>query len=274
MAEQLPPNAAHSTLAADIDDAVTTLTVAAGEGSLFGSLFPLRIAWKDTPEIMTLTGRATDVLTVGRAQEGTGAVPHLTGEELAAVLTNAGVQALLDSGSPLMQIAQLIVSGADASLLDIASIPAGYSELVVVVNGRTDQSSTYSLVYARFNNDSGSNYDDQTVLGTDTAAAAGGDLGTSGALIGILPGDNAPANYGGAFEAKIPDYAGTTFTKVFVSPGASFGSSSGLSGNVFTFVRGGHWRSTAAINRIQLQIQAGSPAKFKIGTKMTLYGLL
>ncbi len=71
-------NRAISTLASGINDAVTSLSVAAGEGALFpqpGSGFHITI----DAEILKCTARTTDTLTVTRAQEGTAAAAHSAG---------------------------------------------------------------------------------------------------------------------------------------------------------------------------------------------------
>lgn len=174
----------------------------------------------------------------------------------------------------LVQLAQTRVTGSDASTIDFTSISGAYSALLLLLSGRTDESATLSVVYARMNNDSGSNYDDQNASGSGTSATAGGNLGTTGANVGILPGASAPASHAGSFSLMVPDYAGTTFYKAFHSFGGTFGSTSTLLNNVAVATRAGHWRSTSAINRITLQIQSGGPTlKFKVGTLATLYGL-
>lgn len=68
-------NEAISTLASGINDAVTSLDVAAGEGALFPSTYPFHISID--AEILSCTNRSTDTLTVVRAQQGTSAAAHL-----------------------------------------------------------------------------------------------------------------------------------------------------------------------------------------------------
>lgn len=71
-------NNAASTLAASISAAATSLTLSTGDGSRFpaissGEWFPLTLVDGATVEILKVTARAGDVLTVTRAQEGTSA---------------------------------------------------------------------------------------------------------------------------------------------------------------------------------------------------------
>ncbi|KKL80542.1 hypothetical protein LCGC14_2003700, partial [marine sediment metagenome] len=67
-------NNAISTLASDINNSVTSLDVPSGEGALFPSTYPYHITVDD--EIMSVTARSTDTLTVVRAQQGTAATSH------------------------------------------------------------------------------------------------------------------------------------------------------------------------------------------------------
>ncbi|KKM24583.1 hypothetical protein LCGC14_1603670, partial [marine sediment metagenome] len=70
-------NNAVSTLSSGINDAVTSLDVASGEGGLFPSTYPFHISIED--EILSCTNRSTDTLTVVRGQQSTTNVAHSTG---------------------------------------------------------------------------------------------------------------------------------------------------------------------------------------------------
>jgi hypothetical protein len=88
-------NRAVSTLASGIDNVVTSLTVATGEGAKFptpGNGFHITI----DDEILKCTARTTDTLTVTRAQEGTTAVAHNAGAAVRLNITAAIVQQLQD----------------------------------------------------------------------------------------------------------------------------------------------------------------------------------
>ena len=79
-------NRATSTLASGITDVATSLSVAAGGGALFPSTYPFHITIEN--EILSCTDRATDTLTVVRAQQGTTGVAHS-----AAAVVNLNVTA-------------------------------------------------------------------------------------------------------------------------------------------------------------------------------------
>lgn len=78
-------NDAVSTLASGVDDAVTTWTVAAGEGASFPSTYPFHVSCED--EIASCTSRTTDALTVVRAQQGTAAASHTSGMPVELLVT-------------------------------------------------------------------------------------------------------------------------------------------------------------------------------------------
>jgi hypothetical protein len=81
----LVTNNATSTLASGIDSAVTSLSVAAGEGARFPSpsspdYFYCTLAGSAGIEIVKVTARATDTFTIVRAQDGTTAKSFTAGE--------------------------------------------------------------------------------------------------------------------------------------------------------------------------------------------------
>lgn len=92
MSKQIYKNNSSSTLASGISSGATSLTLASGEGGLFAS--PSDDDWQmltlsdgTAYEVVKMTGRTADVLTVARAQEGTAAAAWLTGATVQARLT-------------------------------------------------------------------------------------------------------------------------------------------------------------------------------------------
>ena len=83
---QLFANNATSTLASGISDTALSLTVASGHGARFpnptgGDYFLATLEKSNgTREIVKVTARATDTLTIERAQEGTTAAAFSTGD--------------------------------------------------------------------------------------------------------------------------------------------------------------------------------------------------
>ena len=85
-------NNAVSTLAADISDVATSITVASGEGAKFPSAYPFHISIDD--EILSCTNRVVDVLTVVRAQQSTTGALHSSGASVALNITAKSVSDL------------------------------------------------------------------------------------------------------------------------------------------------------------------------------------
>ena len=112
---QLFANNASSTLAFDITNSDTSLVLAEGTGALFpnpigGDYFLLTLTQASTEsswEIVKVTARSTDTLTIERAQEGTTAAVWLSGDKGEARLTAGSMPA--SGGSPFAS--DIVVNG-------------------------------------------------------------------------------------------------------------------------------------------------------------------
>jgi hypothetical protein len=105
MAQPLFTNNAATTLASGITNVATTLTVASGTGALFPSptgsnysYVTLINAAGSVLEIVKLTSRSTDTLTITRAQEGTTASAFSTGDKVELRVTAAGMTDTFNNG--------------------------------------------------------------------------------------------------------------------------------------------------------------------------------
>ena len=88
----VPKNNAVSTLNGGINDSVTSLAVASGEGALFPSSFPFNITLED--EILKCTNRVTDTFTVVRGEEGTTPASHADGKAVGLRITAKAISDL------------------------------------------------------------------------------------------------------------------------------------------------------------------------------------
>lgn len=158
--------------------------------------------------------------------------------------------------------------GADAASFDIASISAAYAALQIVLQVRATNAAASAIVLCRFNNDSGANYDYEYTYAQGVTPSAAQTLATTALALGDCPGATATAGYAATIEAVIANYAGTTFNKVCSSRcGNPIGTASG---NVFSELICGHWRTTAtAINRVTILPSANN---FLAGSRCTVYG--
>ena len=158
MAQPLFTNNAATTLASGITNVATTLTVASGQGVLFPSptggnysYITLINAAGTVLEIVKLTARSTDTLTITRGQEGTTASAFSTGDKVELRVTaagmsdtfaNGGVQALAAGtgislnttiGTPTITctITSSIPSGSVTNFYQ-ASAPTGWTQIVTM----------------------------------------------------------------------------------------------------------------------------------------------
>lgn len=108
-------NNAFATLAAGINSSVTSITVASGQGARFPTLtgtdyfYATLIDTSNNLEIVKCTARATDVLTVVRAQESTTARAYAAGDRLEIRIT---AQTFVDSVAEKLSLAGGTMTGA------------------------------------------------------------------------------------------------------------------------------------------------------------------
>lgn len=148
--------------------------------------------------------------------------------------------------------------GSAASSVTLSSIPSTYTDLVVVVSAKTTSAAQNLLM--RVNSDSGTNYSTTLVTGSGTAT---GSARTSNATQGALD------NYGYADTANhnittinLMNYANTSVNKTWLSRANN--AANGTTALV------GLWRSTSAINAIEIYIAANT---FVAGSTFNLYGI-
>lgn len=160
------------------------------------------------------------------------------------------------------------VLGADAASFDFTSIPGTYSTLILVGQTRSTTAATSQGVLLRLNNDSGGNYDSQTIVGSSTSPTAGEAFGQTSFGLTTVAAASAAAGLAGLFFVVIPAYAGTAFNKDMFSVG--YRKIGTTSGNLQVSVRGASWRSSSTITRVTILPTADN---FLAGSSCFLYGL-
>lgn len=119
-------NNAFGTLAAGINSSATSITLTTGQGARFPSLgagdyfYATLIDTSNNLEIVKVTARSTDVLTVVRAQESTTARAYSTGDRIEIRLT---AQTFTDAVDPVLNLGYTPVNKAG----DIAAKPIRHS---------------------------------------------------------------------------------------------------------------------------------------------------
>lgn len=150
-----------------------------------------------------------------------------------------------------------------------SSIAATYRDLRLVIRGRGTSASASVAVTITFNNDTGANYDYERVSAVSNAVSAIGLTAQNSINFGGIAAASATADVADAMIVDIFDYRGTTFQKAANSrSGTKTGTAAA---NLATEAKSGWWRSTAAINRVDVILSAGN---FTTGSVVSLYGVM
>lgn len=161
------------------------------------------------------------------------------------------------------------VLGADTAAIDTGAngIAAGFTVLEAWFLGRTTQAAVLSTLKITVNNDSGANYDWESVAGSNvTASASLAAAGTSWAS-GAIPGANATAGQAAVFCITIPFYAATTFRKQGTLLNVQAEPS--VAGDNFAIAASLGYRATTAISRMAFTAGSGN---LLTGSSVIIYG--
>jgi hypothetical protein len=274
---QLFTNNATSTLAADITDVATSLTVATGHGARFpaitGSDFFLVTLEKPdgTREIVAVTARSGDVLSgISRAQEGTTAVAFTTGDTVelrvtAETMADALVAPPQIYAGAMREIATVTTTGSQATVT-FSGIPSTYRDLMVVVNGRGTTAAALETLNVRFNGDSSAIYD--SFIQNREGYGVRTRINQTSAEVGNVEAATGPTAAAARIEMRIGEYAGTLYRKAFLMNQTL--KTAEATASFYHQFGSGWWRSTSAITQVELFLSAGG---FVDGSTVTLYGI-
>jgi hypothetical protein len=168
----------------------------------------------------------------------------------------------MPAGPTYEPIATTTLGSSNASVLVMSSIPATYTDLILVINGGT--SSGANALYMRFNNDSSSIYSTTYLYGNGSSAASGRITGRDAAAIGyfVEPGT------GNEFNSivHIQNYSNSATFKTVLDRAnlTGTGTYQGTEASVSLY------RSTSAINRIDVLVTSNT---LNAGSTFTLYGI-
>jgi hypothetical protein len=145
-------------------------------------------------------------------------------------------------------IATTTASGSQ-SVITFSSIPATYTDLVLVINAGENVG-----YYIRLNSDSGNNYSWTRVYGDGSAAVSDRDSNV----------DNISSGWGGStnnlFTVNIMNYANTTTNKTALMR---------ISDNNYVVALVGLWRNTDAVDTVSIT----GGGNYVAGSTFTLYGI-
>jgi hypothetical protein len=148
------------------------------------------------------------------------------------------------------------VTGTGATSLTLSSIPATYTDLVLIMNGTA---SSATNVYMRFNGDTGNNYSVTRLSGNGSSATSDRNSNYNSLQTFLGYYDTTV----GTSTVQVMNYSNTTTNKTAL---ARYNyTTNEVSASV------GLWRSTAAINSIT--VLTSNTATFPSSTTFTLYGI-
>ncbi len=143
-------NNAIGKLASSLSNAATSLTLATGEGARFPSLsagqfYPATISRSSdgAVEIVKVTARSSDTLTITRAQEGTTALAFVVGDRVELRLTAATFLDALDE--TVLDDQQIL--GAVLYVTDVALKSVNEIAEAIGTSGSTDRAELYALMF-------------------------------------------------------------------------------------------------------------------------------
>lgn len=156
-----------------------------------------------------------------------------------------------------------------ASTATFSSIPATYTDLVLVMTPVVDTDSTYPFL--QFNSDTGNNYDDIGMYGNPNGGK-GGYVRTSNprGYVSEAVDARSDSNAKTMILVNILDYLNTNKHKFYLAKNLSVDSGTYRGTEVIC----GRWASTSAITSITIGAATGGVAySLKSGFKASLYGI-
>lgn len=164
-------------------------------------------------------------------------------------------------------IQTITVGSGGASSIDFTSIPQTYTDLVVLITGRTNQATTTSNLLLQFNGDTAANYNSVLLWGNGSVPQ--NDTAFSAAYIyagPMLSGDVSTSSMFGNASIYIPNYTGSN-SKPVIGDGVTEDNAT----TRYTVFCSGRWSGTSAITSIK--IFSGGSANLVQYSSASLYGI-
>jgi hypothetical protein len=153
-------------------------------------------------------------------------------------------------------------TGSAARSFNFTSIPATYTDLVLVVNLTTAAATNMRM---RFNSNVATNYSTTHLEAGIGFTSSARETGNDGGLIDLYAGNpNGGSTSISTYIININNYSNTTTFKNWLSRASNVGT--GADATV------GLWRQTSAINAIEIYTSSGT-GTISSGTVFTLYGI-
>ena len=160
-------------------------------------------------------------------------------------------------------IATATVSGSSTNAVTFSSIPQTYTDLILVTSFRAISDTYFSIGNVTFNNDTGTNYNQMYLQGSNNSFYSGYYYQT---FPYIFIDNGANTVKGGYSKLEINSYSATNIKKPFIHQSLSTNS---------TNIVSGIWNNTSAISTLTVTMSGGLPNfAFAAGSQFTLYGIL
>lgn len=163
-------------------------------------------------------------------------------------------------------ISSVTVGSGGASSIDFTSIPATYTDLQIVLSGRSSFASKVASVYGRFNSSS-TGYTNRVLYG-ETTGTGSFTPSLSYAHMGYISASSTTSNTFGSVSIYIPNYAGSAYKSISTDAVTEDNASTYQSG-VQAMVAA-LWSNTSAITSVSLTLDAGN---FNQYSNAYLYGI-
>jgi hypothetical protein len=163
-------------------------------------------------------------------------------------------------------IATTTVGSGGASSIDFQSIPGTYTDLLLVISGRTALNDIRDVVKMTFNNNTSNNYTRKEIEGDGASAASYSETTTNGFQYIYVPSATGTTSTFGNCLVYIPNYTSSNNKSFYVDNVEERNSTT-----AYACLMAGLWSNTAVINRITLTSQNSS--NFVQHSTATLYGI-
>lgn len=151
--------------------------------------------------------------------------------------------------------------GSAAASISFSSISSAYTDLRIVIAVNTT-SVDGRIVRMTFNSDTGANYSATRLDGNGSAVSSTRSTGQSNIPLTLFA--NTSTTIPTFYAVDVFSYAGSTYKSVLAEGNADKNGSGVVDRTV------GLWRSTAAINALNITPNSGN---FNTGTTVTIYGI-
>jgi hypothetical protein len=155
---------------------------------------------------------------------------------------------------------------ASAASVTFSNIPqTGYTDLKVVVSGRSTASAVNDNLWMKFNGDNAS-YSERVLYGSGSAAASGNSSGNADTrYLAPIPGATSTSSTFGNSEIYIPNYLSSNYKSVSLDGVAENNATA-----AYSQIQAILWSNTAAISSIQFGLITGSYVQY---STFSLYAL-